>query len=93
MTGSPIGGFVGVGVGMGASVDDGVAVEYTVTEKVGSTTVGDDVVIVLGKVSVGFGDGCNDCNAVDVIFSPRQAERVSVNSTKKYMYLFMVLPD
>ncbi len=83
MTGSPIGGFVDVGVGVGVGVEDGVAVEDTVTVKVGSTTVGVDVITVLVKVSIGFGVCCNDGESVGVNFSARQAERVSVNNTRK----------
>jgi len=57
-------------MGVGVGVEDGAAVEDTVTVKVGSATIGLGVIPVLAKVSVGFGDGCNDGEIVGVAPAP-----------------------
>lgn len=87
MIGSPIGGFVDVGVGVEVSAEDGVGVEDIVTMKVGLTTVRVAVITIWVDVSVGFGDGCSE--GVNEIFSTRQAERVRLNNTRKQRHLIM----
>jgi hypothetical protein len=66
---------------MEAGAEDERGVEDFVTIMIGSPTMGVAGMIVWVNGSAGFGDGCNE--GVNEIFSTRQAERVSVNNTRK----------